>query len=83
MKIWTVTTQVICKGDDTGIETQVCTNKNLALEFLRQYKQEDYEAAVKGWGWRVVVDTDEDYECYPDDDWLNNHSCCYIREFEV
>ena len=83
MKIWTVTTHLVCKGDDTGIETEVYTDHDLALKFLEEYKKEDKEIAIDKWGWIIETDTDEDYESFLDGDWPMNHSCCYIREFEV
>ncbi len=83
MKIWVVVNQLVCKGFDEGIETQVYTDKDLALEFLEEYKKDDKEIAVNKWGWKLETDTETDYEAFLEGDWSNNHSCCYIREFEV
>lgn len=80
MKVYAFTRQLVYKYDDSGIEVSVFTSKDDVQKAFDEWKSEELEYLN---GWTIETDEEDCFEAFLEGDWCCNHTCGYIKEFDL
>lgn len=82
MKVYVFASQSVYGYEDYGINVQVFATKEDAEKALAQWRQDEIEE-LEGKNWVILDDEPDSFEIFLERDWCCNHSCGYVKEFEV
>lgn len=82
MKVYIFVRQSVYKHYDSCIETSAFTTKEDAREALVNWRNDEMESLTEQ-GWTVENDSPDCFEIFREGDWCCNHSCAYVKEFDL